>query len=154
MRRRLAFAFGPLWLALVAPVLAIAIASPVAAAASDGAFHLDRLPKGKSVTIPRPATTLVPLTARVVLTATDMPQTVSFRSINVKKGPVSALRLSIYDKDSDRVQYVDVSPSTPFLYAFKELASITVIVESGKTGGVIDGATLQVESNKPLDIAH
>lgn len=124
-----------------------------AAMAVDGAFHIDRLPKGKSVTIPRPATTLVPLTSRVVLTATDMPQTISFKSINTKKGPVSALRLSIYDAGASRVQYVDVSPTTPFLYAFKELASITVIVEGNK-GGVIDGSTLQVESNKPLDIAH
>ena len=123
--------------------------------AVQGGFHLDRLPKGKNVTIPRPATTYVPLTSTVVLTATDMPQSVSFKPVNLKNGPTSALKLKIFDRGSSRVQYVDVSPTTPFLYAFKTLGPITVIVEDGpRQGHPIDGAVLQVESNKPLDIAH
>ncbi len=115
-------------------------------------FDLGRLPPGKNVTIPRPATTYVALTARVVLTATDMPQTVSLKPVNLKAGSVSKLRVSIYDKDSDRVQYVDLSPGTPFLYNFKELSSITVIPQA--SGAVSEGMTLQVESDKPLEIAH
>ena len=44
---------------------------PVKAAKETG-FHLDRLPQGKNVTIPRPATTFVPLSSSVNLTATDI----------------------------------------------------------------------------------
>lgn len=146
MRLKLVWSVAALWLSLV---------TNVGLAADAGGFHIDRLPKGKSVTIPRPATTYIPLMSRVVLTATDMPQTVSFKPINLKKGPVNPLKLSIYDQGSTRVQYVNVSPSTPFLYAFKTLSAITIIVEEQPNQArSSDGAVLQVESNKPLDIAH
>ena len=106
-----------------------------------GTFDIDRLPKGADVTIPRPATTLVHPGGRAVLTATDIPQTLSFKPVNGR-----SLKLSIYDPSAQRVQYVDLQPGTPFLYNFKDLGSITVLPE-GST-------SLQVESDKPLQIAH
>lgn len=149
-------AFRPQLCAL-AVICMVAAAGPSVAKTSPkdakvSGFDLGRLPPGKNVTIPRPATTYVPLTARVVLTATDMPQTVSLKPVNLKAGNVSMLRVSIYDKDSERVQYVDLRPGTPFLYNFKELSSITVIPQA--QGQVSDGMSLQVESDKPLEIAH
>jgi hypothetical protein len=113
-------------------------------------FELTRLPPGKNVTLPRPATTFVPASERVTLTATDIPQSLSFRPVNLKTGRVTSLRLSIYDAGSDRVQYVDLRPGTPFLYNFKELSTITVI--AGQSA--MEGVELQVESDKPLEIAR
>lgn len=133
-------------------IIAMLAAGSAAAQVSTSTFHLDRLPKGKAVTIPRPATTLVPLTERVTLTATDMPQSLSFKAVNTAQGAVHALRLAIYDANSDRVQYVDVQPGTPFLYTFKELAAITVVPQP--KAGLPATLSLQVESNKPLEIAH
>ncbi|MBM4252730.1 MAG: hypothetical protein FJ146_12215 [Deltaproteobacteria bacterium] len=115
-------------------------------------FSLDRLPPGKNVTRPRPATTYVRLSSRVVLTGTDMPQTLRFMPINLASGSVRSLRLAIFDKNSERVQYVRVSPDTPFLYPIKDLSPITVIAEA--IAGGSEGLQLQVESDKPLDVAH
>ena len=115
-------------------------------------FSLERLPKGKNVTMPRPATTYVPLANRVTLTGTDMPQTLRFMPINLLHGAVRSLRLAIFDKNSERVQYVRVSPDTPFLYPIKDLSPITIIAEA--IMGDADGLQLQVESDKPLDVAH
>jgi len=120
--------------------------------AAAGGFSLDRLPPGKNVTMPRPATTYVRLSSRVVLTGTDMPQTLRFMPVNLASGSVRSLRLAIFDKNSDRVQYVRVSPDTPFLYPIKDLSPITVIADA--IAGSAEGLQLQVESDKPLDVAH
>lgn len=145
MRPALLLSIGGLWLGVFLGALAFA----------QGGFHVERLPRGKSVTIPRPATTYVPVAERVMLTATDMPQTVSFKPINLKSGPASALKLTITEGDSKRSKSVDVSPTTPFLYQFRALSHITVTVdEGGATSRPLDGAALQIESNKPLDIGR
>ncbi len=123
------------------------------ALSKDTGFHLDRLPPGKNVTIPRPATTFVPLSSPVNLTATDTPQSLSLKPINLKSGGnVANLRVSIMDRESGRLQYVDLKPGMPFLYSFKELGTITVIPQA--SGIAIEGLSLQVESDKPLEIAH
>ncbi|MCX6110152.1 MAG: hypothetical protein NTZ90_11195 [Proteobacteria bacterium] len=117
-----------------------------------GGFLLTNLPKGKDVTMPQPATTYVPLAARIMLTATDMPQTLSFRPVNIGHGPVHGLRLVIFDENSERVQYRDMQPGTPFLYPVKTLTTVTVMAEA--IGTPSSGVFLQVESDKPLTIAH
>ena len=137
---------------LTATSAAVMLATGAFAQVSSSSFHLDRLPVGKAVTIPKPATTLVPLTERVTLTATDMPQSVSFRAVNTAQGPAAPVRLAIYDSTSDRVQYVDVQPGTPFVYTYKELMSITVVPQT--SASTPRHLTLQVESNKPLEIAR
>ena len=119
---------------------------------SDGIFRISALPKGKNVTIPRPATTQIPVASRVVLTPTDMPQSISMKPVNVSNGPTGMLRVAIYDQNSDRVKYVDLSPSTPFVYQVKNLQPITVIPE--ERGGATASLVLQVQSDKPLQIAH
>lgn len=136
-------------LCLVAPLMNASSLSAQSAGAMG--FHLDRLPRGKNVTIPKPATTFVPLTSRIQLTATDMPQSISFRPVNLNNGQLQTIRLAIYDPGSERVRYVDVKPGTPFLYAFRKLSSITVIPDAK---GGDPSLKLQVESNKPLQIAH
>jgi len=116
------------------------------------AFLLTTLPKGKDVTMPQPATTYVPLSSRILLTATDMPQTLSFRPVNFAHWPLQGLRLVIFDEHSERVQYRDMQPGTPFLYPVKTLTTVTVMAEP--IGAATNGLYLQVESDKPLTIAH
>ena len=119
---------------------------------NDGIFRIGTLPKGKNVTIPRPATTQIPVASRVVLTPTDMPQSISMKPVNVTNGPTGMLRVAIYDQNSDRVKYIELSPSTPFVYQVKNLQPITVIPE--ERGGATSSLVLQVQSDKPLQIAH
>lgn len=126
--------------------------STICAKGSDGIFHLNALPKGKDVTIPRPATTHIPVSARVVITPTDMPQSISMKPVNMVSGPVGMIRVAIYDRNSERVQYIDLSPTTPFVYQVKNLAPITLIPES--RGAATTNLALQVQSDKPLQIAH
>jgi len=146
------FFWGVRMLRRLATVTVWFVSLATAAGAEISGFHLDRLPKGKQVTMPRPATTIVPITGRVTLTATDMPQSVSFKAVNVGNGPLSSIRISIFDPQSERVQYVDVQPGTPFLYSFREIGSITVVPQPRP--GADRRLSLQVESNKPLEIAH
>lgn len=149
--RHVVYALATVW---AATSQAQAKQAPVKAQGSkEAGFHLDRLPQGKNVTINRPATTFVPLSSSVSLTATDMPQSVSLKPINLKAGgTVAPLRVSIMDKDSGKLQYVELKPGTPFLYNFKELGSITVVPTP--LGGTAEGLSLQIESDKPLEIAH
>ena len=118
------------------------------------AFDLEALPQGKSVTIPRPATTWVPLTMRARLTATDMPQSLSLRLIMPGTGKTveNQVKLTIYDPNSERVVYATVRPGVSFVYNFRDLRPIMVVSED--SGGVLRQAKLQVESNKPLEISH
>jgi hypothetical protein len=133
----------------------LAVPAAAGAAARSNVFALDRLPKGKSVTIPRPATTLVPINARVQFKATDMPQSLSFVAVNTEGGRTAAIRLAIYDKHADRVSYATIVPGTPFIYPFHAIDPITVIPETRDlTGADLVNLRLQVESNKPLEITH
>ena len=119
-------------------------------------FALETLPIGADVTLPGPATTLVSLSSRVTLSSTDSPQTLSFTSVAAGGGSPQPLRLSIFDRNQDRVRYVELRPGTPFLYSFKSLATISVIPEVKRGISVATGAVLklQVESDKPLTIAR
>lgn len=147
----------PLGRLIPAFVLTVWSASSVCATRGgslSGAFELEKLPPGKSVTIPRPATTWVPLAMRARLTATDMPQSLSLRLI----GPTGAqlqgapVKLAIYDPNSERVVYVTVTPGVSFVYNFRDLRPIMVVSED--PGSERRQAKLQVESNKPLELSH
>ncbi len=119
-----------------------------------GAFLLEKLPAGKDVTIPCPATTLVPLWSRVMLTATDLPQSVSFKAVNPAGGALTKVRIGIYDANADRVKYIELNPGTPFLYNMKDFETITIVPDVKGLGQAARSLALQVESNKPLQIAH
>ncbi|MEZ4743268.1 MAG: hypothetical protein R3B45_12620 [Bdellovibrionota bacterium] len=120
-------------------------------------FDINVLPVGKNVTLLKPATTMVPLKVKATLGATDVPQTLSFKSIWNGKGQGPSIRLAIYDSNQTRVRYVEVRPGIPFLYSFRGLSSIMVIPEV--TGSFLSkkfskDLKLQVESDKPLSIGR
>lgn len=132
----------------------LAVAKPLAKSRdkqSSGVFDLERLPVGKNVTFPRPATTLVPPLARVQLTGTDMPQSLSFKAVTVpgaSLGP-GGIRVAIHDPNADRVIYTEIQKDTVYLYHLKDLKPVLVMTEGGD-----HRLKLQVESNKPLDIGR
>lgn len=116
-------------------------------------FYLERLPKGKAVTLPLPARVFVSLKNRVSLQATDSAQVIKLAAVNLDNGKVEPIRLAIFDRHSDRVQYFDLRPGLPFLYNFKGLDKISLIPEKvGKS--VSANLKLRIESNKPLEVSR
>lgn len=140
-------------------LLAIVCTLATAAEAPDR-FDILELPVGQNVTLLKPATTLVPLTTRAILGATDLPQILKFEVT----GPVtnsqhpSPLRMAIYDSNSDRVRYVDINYGVPFLYNFKSLDAIVIIPQGPAKPNTSQNKSqtviLQIESDKPLSIGR
>jgi len=125
---------------------------------STGVFDLEKLPVGKNVTFPRPATTVVPTLARVHLTGTDMPQSLSLKAVaplsgtsleTSRAGQRGSLRIAIYDRNADRVFYKQIEKDTVYIYHLRDLRPILLITEGGDAR-----LKLQVESNKPLEIGR
>ncbi|MBI2602344.1 MAG: hypothetical protein HYW48_04745 [Deltaproteobacteria bacterium] len=112
-------------------------------------FDLRHLPTGKSVTLVTAARTKLALNSRVILSATDSPQTVSFGLEGPSKAPI---KLGIYDRHQERVQYIKLQGGKHFWYPFKGLSSILVIAEntSAKTD---HGAYILIKSDKPLTLS-
>jgi hypothetical protein len=118
-------------------------------------FYLQSLPKGKDVTLPRPAISIVPLNDRVTITATDMPQTMKLSTVNLNDGKPISFRVKIYDAHSDKVKQVTVTPAAPFLYSFKDIGSISLVAEAPTVkGAAISTYGLRLESDKPMGLAR
>ena len=116
-------------------------------------FHLSVLPRGKSVTLPTPATTLVKTYNQVILTATGIPQTVKLTTSGAKSGHSSALKVSIYDKDNRSFKEIKIVPSSSALYTFKDLDSVRLVpvpLRNNRSPNI----KLKIESDKPLEISR
>ncbi len=113
---------------------------------------LEQLPVGKSVTLPKPATTSMSGTHSVKLTSTDLPQTVKLTAYSTHNAPVPPFKVAIYDPFQDRVQYVEINGKTPVLYTFHALGTINVVPKLGKA--FANAVRLRVESDKPLEITR
>jgi hypothetical protein len=87
------------------------------------------------------------------LTSTDNPQTIRLSPIGSGDAFASPVRVAIFDKNQERVKYINVVPNAPFLYSFKGLSSISILPShiSGKTP---KGVRMLVESDKALSVAH
>ena len=111
-------------------------------------FNLNSLPIGANVTLPRTATIVAPLQGRIMLTSTDLPQTVS-----VKVDPQlqrKAIKVAIYDNNQERVRYVEIKPGAPFLYSFQNLQPIYLMPQDANAVP----AEIKIESDKPLAIGR
>jgi len=136
-------------------IISMLLVASIAQARSNE-FDIKRLPKGKSVTLPHTAVTFVPVTDKVKLASTDMPQMVKLSAISKRKGKTQDIRVAIFDSQSDRVKYVLLKPGASYLYNFKDLGSISVVPEIAKLS-VNDASAhyqLKVESNKPLEVSR
>lgn len=117
-------------------------------------FLLDDLPLGADVTLLKPATTLVPLNMPVILSASDAPQTLAFKS-HRERGQNPRLKLAIYDESQQQVKYADLSDK-PLMYPFHGLGSIKVVCyqpDSPKQTDYND-VFLKIESDKPLRVGR
>jgi hypothetical protein len=126
-------------------------AATSSAQANDG-FFVEQLPAGKSVTLPRPAITFVPVSGRVTLTATDLPQTVKLTPVNLSAGGAPNIRVAIFDRHQERVRYIDLRAGSPALYNFHALGSIAMVPQTA--GGVASNIRIRIESDKPLEISR
>ncbi len=139
---------------LKAMILAICAASGTSSGKTQPqtelAFDVTGLPVGKNVTIPRPATTLIPLASTVHLTGTDLPQTISFKPVNLREPYAAPVSLVILDHKAKTLAKVTLQQQTPYLFSVKDLRPITVRVE----GGGESHLKLKVESDKPLEIGR
>lgn len=120
------------------------------ASADASAFALTELPHGKSVTLPHPALTKVPVTESVYLTSTDRAQTVKITlpSTYAQEKP---LHIAIYDSSAKKVQHLKLSHRAPLLYTFRHLSTI-LITPNSQTAQAPNVAHLLIESNRPLEI--
>ena len=116
-------------------------------------FSVEEMPVGAEVTIPPTAKTTIPLGSRIKLTSTDNPQTIRLTPIGNGSTFASPIRVAIYDKHQDRVQYVNLAPNAPFLYSFKGLTSIS-IQPSQISGKTAKGVRMQIESDRALSVAR
>lgn len=116
-------------------------------------FNIMNLPRGKNVTINRPATTKIALNHKVKLTATDSPQTVSFKVLTPKTATVT---VAVYDKKNHKIRDVAVKASQTSLYSFSsENNTIYVIPRQSPSSNKPNMNTfIQIESDRPLNIAH
>jgi hypothetical protein len=116
---------------------------------TNDAFNIQTLPRGKEVTLPRPALTIVPVSEKIRLSSTDMPQSLKISS----NGAQSSFKVAIYDTNSERVKYIELKPGVPYLYNFKDLSTISLVPQT-HTITTPAASSLRIESNKPLSISR
>ena len=114
-------------------------------------FDLNVLPRGAEVTLPQPAVVFVPLDTRVTLSATGRPQSLKMTTHNLRQRKATALELAVYDPNSERVRYLKIKPDVPYVYSFKGLSTVMIIITA--QGPAHRHQVLRVESDKSLKIA-
>jgi hypothetical protein len=123
------------------------------ATSASGNFDLASLPKSKSVTLPPPAATLIPLPSKVELTATDNHQVLKLTAYPSNKDATASFTVMILDPRADQPERkITVRPGHTVMYSFKSLGAITLKAE--KPSGKRSPVKLKVESNRPLGIGH
>ena len=117
------------------------------AMAEEGAFDITVLPHGKSVTLPRPATTLVPMETVYSLNPTDKHQV--FRISAPQTG--CAISLQFYDKSGSQVRTHTLRSGESMIYHFTRLHGVRI--ETSSTSKCVSTAKLVVDSNRPMEVA-
>ena len=87
----------------------------------DAPFDILELPEGASVTLPSPATTLVPLSTFYRVTPTDKAQV--FRISSTSK---CAVKIQVYDKTSDEVKTANLKSGESMIYRFERFNGVRV----------------------------
>ena len=116
-------------------------------------FDLRVLPRGKNVTLLAPATTNIPLAESVELAPTDLPQTISLKSISTKGRPVT-YRVSIGHPPN--LQQVTIAPGKTALYPFTKLDKVQIQWEIEGRPATLSSSTyfLQISSTRPLTVGR
>ena len=111
-------------------------------------FQLSDIPKGKEITLPNPATTIVSPVHAFHVASTDNGQTLK---LSLEGGSArDKLSIKIFDRKQENVVYFKLSKVSPVVYSFKGIDRIRIVPSTkGRTRSKI-----KVESNRPLTIGH
>ena len=111
-------------------------------------FQLSEIPRGKEITLPDPATTIVSPNHPFFVASTDNGQTLKLSLEGARKN--EKLLIKIYDRNQDNVVHFKLTQLSPVVYTFKGIDNIRIVP---KQKGRIK-AKIKVESNRPLTIGH
>lgn len=135
-------------LALAGAALLLSFSGRMIAAEGDSPFDIRWLPKGADVTLPHPATTVVPLNLMHRIIPTDYDQVLKVSS----NQPSCSLRITVYDSAAPGARTLKLTGSDTVIYRFKKLSTIRVNAEDDRDGACAQTASLTLESNRPLGI--
>jgi hypothetical protein len=116
-----------------------------------GPFDINQVPKGKSITLPPPALSVISLPATLTLKATDRKQTIKLSTLH-SSGPSSQVKVGIFTAGSERVRYVTLKPANPMIYTFSKLETIRLESQLVKGAAKLSKMKMVLESNRPLHI--
>jgi hypothetical protein len=122
--------------------------------APDQAEHFDimQLPRGASVVLPHPASTLVPLNLNVQVSSTDRKQILKIGAVS-RGASRKAVSLAIYDSHQTRVKYLKIKPGSFVIYPFRKLNSLRIVPQNHKDPA-LQGMRLLLESNRPMGVRY
>jgi hypothetical protein len=155
MMRKLIVIFGLTWASLAsAQDENIGPGGDQGLAAPEQAEHFDilQLPKGASVVLPHPASTVVPLNLTVQVSATDRKQILKIGALS-RNGSTKAVKLAVYDNYQSRVKYLSIRPGSFVIYSFKNLNTLRLVPQN-RRDPVLQGTRLLLESNRPLGVSY
>lgn len=112
----------------------------------DGPFDIMELPEGASVTLPSPATTLVPLSTYYRVSPTDKAQV--FRISSPAKS--CAVKIQVFDKSSEEVKMATLKTGESLIYRFERFNGVRV--HAIPVTGCAAMTKLVLDSNRPLEI--
>lgn len=115
-------------------------------------FDILQLPKGASIVLPHPASTVIPLNLQVQVSATDKKQILKIGAV-AEGGSNRPVQLAVYDKNQPRVKYLTVRPGSFVIYAFKNLNTLQLVPTNGKDPALRQ-TRLLLESDRPLGISY
>lgn len=136
-----------LGLALTGAAMLLSLSKFSFAAEGDSPFDIRWLPKGADVTLPHPATTIVPLNLMHRVMPTDYDQVLKFTS----QGSC-VIRITVYDNAAPRARTLDIRGGETMIYHFRKLSTIRVNAEEETASKCPQTASLTLESNRPLGI--
>ncbi len=122
---------------------------------SNPGFFVESLPKGARITIPQPATTIVPVGMQVFVGATDRGQAIKLTPMyKTKNKQLIKIDLKQSISGTKQLSY-DLRRTRPLVYSFDGLETVRVASEYTGAGDHLDGKTLlKIESNRPIQISH
>lgn len=113
-------------------------------------FNPLQMPKGAKVTLPQPATMVMPIDMTVNLGATDRSQALSLLAVGSGSKPI---QVRINDLSLKTVKVVNLYPGRRVFYNYTSLS--TVKLEASLNGSKINKRSkVQIESNRPLEISY
>lgn len=112
----------------------------------DSPFDIMELPQGASVTLPSPATTLVPMATKYRVAPTDKAQVFRISA----PAQSCTVKVQVFDKNSDEVKIATLRGGESMIYRFERLNGVRI--QSAPAEKCVTLTKLVLDSNRPLEI--